>query len=241
MKLTRRQEEFVENLFDLYQEYNGPVHYSQLAERLGVSPFTAYDMLCMLEEKGVVASEYHLASDKSGPGRAERVFYQKKPNTNHRKAGADELNKDDLDTFPIQMPRDGERCEDDNTQGMLPTDENNKISYCVEVLVIAALRLQSDSGTNAHTAYVQKILEPNLASREKLSLLGGFAFGVLAQDRNCNDDWTHKLFEHIDRYLKIVAHLLPGECEQLANALTGEFSRINSGALDGSLKKSDQF
>ena len=54
MKLTRRQEEFIKNLVDLNQEFNGPIHYSVLAERLGVSPFTAYDMLCMLEEKGVV-------------------------------------------------------------------------------------------------------------------------------------------------------------------------------------------
>ncbi len=236
MKLTRRQEEFIENLVDLNQEYNGPVHYSQLAERLGVSPFTAYDMLCMLEEKGAVASKFQLASDKSGPGRAERFFYQKGPNMNHWKVAADEHKKDDLDIFPIQMPRNRELCKDDLIQGMLPTDEDNKISYCIDVLTIAALRLQGGSGANAHTAYVKKILEPNLASRENLSLLGGFAFGILAQDHTFNDDWNHKLFEHIDQYLKIVAHLLPDECEQLGKALIGVFSRLNSGPLDGSLK-----
>ena len=75
MKLTRRQEEFIKSLLDLHQEVDGPIHYSILAERLGVSPFTAYDMLCVLEEKGFVTSEYHLATNKSGPGRAERVFY----------------------------------------------------------------------------------------------------------------------------------------------------------------------
>ncbi len=236
MKLTRRQEEFIENLVDLNQEYNGPVHYSQLAERLGVSPFTAYDMLCLLEEKGAVASKFQLASDKSGPGRAERFFYQKGPNTNHRKVVTDEDKNDEVDIFSIQMPRDGELCEDDISQGMLPTDESNKISYCIDVLTIAALRLQGSSGVNAHTAYVKKILEPNLASREKLSLLGGFAFGILAQDRTCTDEWNQKLFEHIDQYLKIVAHLIPDECEQLAKALVSEFSRINNGALDGSVK-----
>ena len=50
-------------------------HYSVLAERLGVSPFTAYDMLCLLEDKGMVTSEYQLSAEKSGPGRAERLFY----------------------------------------------------------------------------------------------------------------------------------------------------------------------
>ena len=74
MKLTRRQEEFIESLIDLNREVEGPIHYSVLAERLGVSPFTAYDMLRLLEEKGLVRSEYHLAAGKSGPGRAERLF-----------------------------------------------------------------------------------------------------------------------------------------------------------------------
>ena len=45
MKLTRRQTTFVERLVDLYHEAQGPIHYSTLARRLGVSRFTAYDML----------------------------------------------------------------------------------------------------------------------------------------------------------------------------------------------------
>ena len=75
MKLTKRQEQFIENLIDLSQEIDGPIHYSTLAERLGVSPFTAYDMLRVLEKKGAVVSEYQVAEGKSGPGRAERLFY----------------------------------------------------------------------------------------------------------------------------------------------------------------------
>jgi predicted ArsR family transcriptional regulator len=77
MKLTRRQEEFITKLIDLSEEFDGPIHYSVLAEHLGVSPFTAYDMLCLLEEKGLVTSEYQLAADKNGPGRTERLFYPK--------------------------------------------------------------------------------------------------------------------------------------------------------------------
>jgi predicted ArsR family transcriptional regulator len=75
MKLTRRQEDFVYNLLDLYRELQGPFHYTLLAERLGVSRFTAYDMLRLLEEKGLVTSIYQLAEGKSGPGRSE-VFYK---------------------------------------------------------------------------------------------------------------------------------------------------------------------
>ena len=86
IKLTRRQEEFIEKLIDLSDEFDAPIHYSLLAERLGVSPFTAYDMLCMLEEKGAVTSEYQLAAEKTGPGRAERLFYPSETTLQRREA-----------------------------------------------------------------------------------------------------------------------------------------------------------
>ena len=74
MKLTGRQEAFIRNMLDLSRELNGPIHYSVLAERMGVSPITAYDMLRFLEEKGLVTSQYQRAAGKSRPGRSAVVF-----------------------------------------------------------------------------------------------------------------------------------------------------------------------
>jgi DNA-binding PadR family transcriptional regulator len=75
MKLTPRQQAFLDKLFDLYREFDGPVHYSVVAECLGVNKFSAYDMLKVLEEKGVAASTYVLDNDHTGPGRSMVVFY----------------------------------------------------------------------------------------------------------------------------------------------------------------------
>lgn len=72
MKLTGRQREFLSNFLDLYREARQPLHYSAVAERLGVSPMTAYDMLRLLEERGLVVSEYVLP--EQGPGRSTIVF-----------------------------------------------------------------------------------------------------------------------------------------------------------------------
>jgi len=74
MQLTPRQEAFLEALRDLYGKKQKPVHYSAVAERLGVKRFSAYDMLRMLESKGFAASEYILAAGKRGPGRTMIVF-----------------------------------------------------------------------------------------------------------------------------------------------------------------------
>jgi hypothetical protein len=73
-KLTKRQRAFLDNLLELYQEHRGPVHYSEVAKRLGVNRFSAYDMLKVLEKKGFASSSYALAAGHSGPGRSMVVF-----------------------------------------------------------------------------------------------------------------------------------------------------------------------
>ena len=73
MDLTRRQYEFLSKLIDLSREAHHPLHYSVVAERLHVSPMTAYDMLRLLEERGLVVSRYALPKG-GGPGRSTILF-----------------------------------------------------------------------------------------------------------------------------------------------------------------------
>jgi len=73
-RLTARQRAFLDKLLELYREHKGPVHYSDVAERLGVNRFSAYDMLKVLEKKGLASSSYALAAGHSGPGRTLVVF-----------------------------------------------------------------------------------------------------------------------------------------------------------------------
>jgi len=73
-KLTRRQQEFLTKFLDLHQEMDGPIHYAALAECLGVGNVTAYEMLRLLEERGLVEAEYHLPEGDRGPGRSSVLF-----------------------------------------------------------------------------------------------------------------------------------------------------------------------
>jgi len=72
--LTRRQQQFLSRFLDIYREVDGSIHYTDLAERLGIGRVTAYEMLRLLEERGLVRSEFHLPEDKRGPGRAIVLF-----------------------------------------------------------------------------------------------------------------------------------------------------------------------
>jgi hypothetical protein len=74
-KLTYRQQQFLSQFLDIYQEMEHSVHYVTVAERLGIGNVTAFEMLRLLEERGLVRAEYQTNSDQHGPGRATVNFY----------------------------------------------------------------------------------------------------------------------------------------------------------------------
>jgi hypothetical protein len=231
MKLTRRQEEFISNLIDLSDEVEGPIHYSLLADRLGVSPFTAYDMLCLLEEKGMVTSEYQLAEDKRGPGRAERLFYPcKTPQEREaelvQEFGGSVPDKEALKQIILAGFESGDLRDKelaDEVLARVPVLEDRDISFGVELITIAALRMHEDSGRRLWMDYLPEILGSNNPSRENLALVGGFALGILAKENMRGSDWVQKLFDYIQQYLNIVHQLSPEDCDRLAEALSGVF------------------
>jgi Mn-dependent DtxR family transcriptional regulator len=232
MNLTRRQEEFFKNMLELYREFDRPIHYSILADRLGVSPFTAYDMLRLLEEKGLVASEYQLASDKTGPGRAERVFsptrtaqewYQKLL----VEAGGVDFDDEEINQYILEKLQKGELSQSDLAEEMLariPPDEGNAIGYCVEVITVIALRMRQSSGKQILLEYLPAILSGSPeACRSNLSLFGGFAFGILAQENTSDQEWVQKLFEYLGKYQEILMQLSMRDCQKLGDYIAAVF------------------
>ena len=229
MNLTHRQEKYIEDLIDLSQEVDGPIHYSLLADRLGVSPFTAYDMLRLLEEKGVVASEYQVPEGKSGPGRAERLFYPLKQKPHEWIESAEEieppaLSEEEWKQFVLDRIRRGQIPDKELAQEVLarvPLDGPKHIQYCLEVLTVAALRLRQYMGRQRFLAYLMNIL-PSKAEipPANLSLLGGFAFGILAREETGDQEWSQMLLDHMVQFQEIVRSLAPEERELLTGELT---------------------
>jgi DNA-binding PadR family transcriptional regulator len=237
MKLTRRQESFIRNLLDLSREVAGPIHYSVLAERLGVSPFTAYDMLRLLEEKGFVASEYQLAAGKTGPGRSEIVFL---PTERARQlmtrivgeaGGADwEAIKERV----LEKVRAGEIREQELAKQMLarvPPGGSGVVRYCVEVMTVVALRLQHRAGRRLLLEYLPQILpvKDHSACRANLGLLGGFALGILAEENADDREWGRELLKHVQRYHSLVIAMEPNASRRLAANLRQVFAPLMKG------------
>ena len=238
MKITRRQEEFIATLIDLSDQSDGPIHYSSIAERLKVSPFTAYDMLCVLEEKGLVSSEYHLSAEKSGPGRAERLFYPAPSVEEYKEKIADKFGGripgiEEFKRFVLTAFQTGELEDKALGEELLvrvTEIEHPGISFCVEIMTIVMMRLQRSSGRQTLLAYLPKIFPDNNPTCENLSLLGGFALGLLAQENSKDEEWIQQLFIHIHQYQHLVQGFIKQECDQLAQALSDVSTRLSDGS-----------
>ena len=93
MHLTARQRDFLNKLIDIYRQENKPVHYIDLAAELGISKWTAYDMMTVLERKGIVTREYAVGQSGSGGGRSQVLF---RP-TNRGRALLEDMTGNQLD------------------------------------------------------------------------------------------------------------------------------------------------
>lgn len=215
MNLTRRQQEFIRNLLDLYRETQGPIHYTTLAERVGVSQITAYDMLRLLEKKGFVRSDYQLATDKSGPGRSAVVFWPSQQAHQRFAEIFHELGVYDWETFRErfleQITCQGPRTTSDQElvgaifAYALP-DGPPALQFCAEVVTVMTLRLQPQGARRLlSTALPRIVADLERPTPTDLNLFGGFVLGLLMAEQEEDDGLNHELIEHVRQYYLLVA------------------------------------
>ena len=237
--LTRRQEEIIHKMLDLYHELQGPIHYSTLADRLGVSPFTAYDMLRLLEEKGFLSSEYQLAPNKTGPGRAMRVFQPTQLAQKLFQSLAEETGGADWEEVKqhlLDKTSKGEIQERELVQEMLariPSEGKSQVQYCVEVMTIVTLRIRSIKGRNLLKKFFPEMLPDTKPTRRtNLCLLGGFALGMLAIEDSSDREWEEQLLEHVQVYMDIVTKMDIRRCQLLGEKLTRVFATLGESSAN---------
>jgi hypothetical protein len=210
MKLTPRQQTFLDSLFELYRELKGPVHYSVVAEQLGVNKFSAYDMLKVLEEKGVAASDYVLSSEQAGPGRSQVVFYP-----THQAAQFLTQLKEEM-RYNADWQRAKERilkrlqnAQDSNPADALREalsnlpDTKASLNYCAEMISVLLLNIERMRDKN-----ITPVLE-NLANRGQLGLaaLAGLSLGTSLTETSDDSTLREKLVAHTQRFQNQLADL----------------------------------
>lgn len=209
MKLTPRQQTFLDSLFELYRDFKGPVHYSVVAEKLGVNKFSAYDMLKVLEEKGVAASDYVLNDDQAGPGRSQVVFYP----THTAAQFLTQLREEMRYSADWQHVKERILARLQNHQSN-PADALREalsnlpetkasLNYCAEMISVMLLNIERLRTTNVTPA-----LE-NLTTRGQLGLaaLAGLSLGTSLSNENDDVSLREKLLTHTQRFQTHLAEL----------------------------------
>ncbi len=203
MKLTPRQQTFLDNLFELYGELKGPVHYSVVADKLGVNKFSAYDMLKVLEEKGVAASDYVLSDDQAGPGRSQVVFYP----TNKAAKFLTQLREE------MRYNADWQRVKERILERLQESHQNNPtdalreslsnlpdtkipLNYCAEMISVLLLNIDRLRSYNLMPA--MDILAPK--GQVGLATLAGLSLGSSLTSGTDDKTLTEKLITHTQRF-----------------------------------------
>lgn len=227
MQLTRRQREVVTKLIALYRTLDGrPLHYSELADYIGVNRFSAYDMLKLLEEKGIVESFYRVSQ---GAGRSEVLFAPTAQALQAIQQVAAVVEAANWESLREQLL--GTHLDDEGLSreifGRLPVHPNPSIQYCAEVIAAILLRLHTTTGQQILRHHLPQLLPKGASpSPEPLALLGGFALGVLAAERVGDELWWEELVDHVFTYQSLVHQMKQAEWEALAEVLTAVIQAV---------------
>jgi hypothetical protein len=213
-KLTARQQAFLDKLLELYREHKGPVHYSDVAERLGVNRFSAYDMLKVLEKKGFASSSYTLRSaapaavGHPGPGRSMVVFAP-------TSLAAIVLSRAGED---VQLGEDWQRARARvlhvlrNARGANPREALNDalarlpeasapLTFCTEMIGALLLNMQRAGQRAGGLNPFRALSALRSSDAAGLETLAGLSLGAtLSADDEASPTLTRRLLDHVRRY-----------------------------------------
>ena len=220
MKLTHRQRAFLEKLNELYERARGPVHYAAVAQELGVSRFSAYDMLQVLERKGLAGRKYVRGQKRAGPGRSMVMFYPKEqamsmvliqgPAIN---LGEDwqQLRQTILDRLKAGKQSDRRKVLND-TLTSLP--ERSPLEYCAEMIGALLLNLQ----LGVERAMQAKLFR-TLRSLADSGEVGLGALAGLSLGKSLRSEEDASLTENVLSRLQAFQKYLSGLSEESRSAL----------------------
>lgn len=212
-KLTYRQQQFLSQLLDIYWDTDKPVHYVAVAERLGIGNVTAYEMLRLLEERGLVRAEYHRDPDRRGPGRS-MVLFSPTREASHlidRLAGESA----DLEAWLAVKERILKQLREGKAGGykVLLSDlqaripkRHSPLIYATELITAMILTLASLQETPEAYKLMERLRRIGLPGEIGLNALGGISMGLSLLER-VNRRLAALLLAQVGRYETMLSKL----------------------------------
>jgi hypothetical protein len=224
MAITRRRLDFLKTIKQVYETTGLPVHYVQVAEQLGVSKWSAYDMLKTLETEGFLTSHYEVNQNEKSPGRA-MVRFLPTPTLNLALSGK---------AFTLGMSHIEWRQTRDRLLSLFDDPKLNSINarwdqlltelpkmesplaFCAYVIAIVVSQLQTLSGNGFN--FITNMAKEVLKGQISLAMFVGAAVGSISK-MAAQISAVNKLFEFLAGFQKNLAMLTEVEQAMLLDFL----------------------
>ncbi|MGG1597457.1 Lrp/AsnC family transcriptional regulator [Paenibacillus naphthalenovorans] len=224
MPLTKRRLQFLHKLMDLYQKTNLPIHYEALAASLGVSKWTAYDMLKEIEKLGFISRSYEVNTKETG--RSHVVFVPTaKASDLFRQSRNETFNVEDwkktVDNIAALLKDLRNSSLNESIRKML--DEipkvSTRINFCAYIIGLFLMYLKKLGGKTESLIY--HIVQKAPSKETGMTMFVGTVLGTAIQ--TINDELGLEITELVSKFLQSIEELSGEEKEMLSAFLNEAF------------------
>lgn len=222
-KLTRRQHQFLSQFLDMYQEIDKPIHYVELAKHLDIGKVTAYEMLRLLEKRGLVKSEFHLPPGDRGPGRST-VLFRPTQNTiqliNQLSGGTVDSEAWELAKMRILLQlHEGKVAGYESLLNDLLariSERRSPLIFMTEMITASILTIAEIQEEAEDKGLIDRLRRIGLPGEIGLSALAGISI-ALSMVENANLSLSTFLLDHSDKFQEMLSQLSEEKRNQLSD------------------------
>lgn len=226
MELTGRRKQFLQKLIDLYNKTNLPVHYVTLAKALGVSKWTAYDMLKELEKLGYLTRDYEVNPGETGRSQivfrpAERGIEMMEASHGEAPRGRDDMQPEEwrrIKSRVISFLNSVRKCSISEAMQKAADELPNvhaRVDFCAHVIGLLLVYLNKLGGTGESA--IKNLIRNAPTSEMRMSMLAGAVTGTIM--KTANREVTAKITDWVERCLAAINELSDRERGMLSDFL----------------------
>jgi hypothetical protein len=236
LRTTPRQLEFLRSLVELYHDSLAPLHYSTVADRLGVSKWSAYDMMLKLERQGLVQREYARGGSGGPPQRRGRFAVVFRPTVRGEvRAGRAATGSWEEREWSRARERILGALERLSTTGRAAVQEQlmraiprqrAARSYCAHLITALLLGVDNLKGRIGHLRLLRWLVESPPAARTNLLILAGLSGGLSPNTRGSRK-LVDRLTNYVRKYESYVRHMSATKQEALLRFLREVIGKLS--------------
>lgn len=221
MSLTKRRMQFLRKLMDLYQKTKLPIHYEALAKSVGVSKWTAYDMLKEIEKLGFVSRSYEVNPKETGRSQVMFVPTSKASELLESQLRNDVFDPAEWNRTVANLSKLLKDLKHVSLQEALRkmTDEiskmNKRLHYCAYTMGLLLVHLKKLGGKTE--SLIRQTMQKAPSKESGITMFIGTVLGTAIQ--TLNEEVSAEISELASRLLKSVKDLSREESEVLYDFL----------------------